>query len=116
MHRRNWLSAGSRIASASTGWSRSVLAIWSFATFLTGFADGLTSSITLRLVLGIGEGVAFPSASKIIARHVAGERRGLANAVPAAALAWGASAWDFPRAASFSVITDGAQSSSCLER
>lgn len=65
------------------------LAIWSVATFLTGFADGLVLLVTLRLALGIGEGVAFPSASKIIARHVAGERRGLANAVPAAALAWG---------------------------
>lgn len=65
------------------------LAIWSLATFFTGFADGLVMLIALRLALAIGEGVAFPAASKIIARHVAGERRGLANAVPAAALAWG---------------------------
>ena len=45
--------------------------------------------VCLRLMLGIGEGVAFPSASKIIARHVAPGRRGIANSVLAAALAWG---------------------------
>jgi MFS family permease len=65
------------------------LAIWSLATFLTGFADSLAMLVMLRLALGIGEGVAFPAASKIIARHVSGGRRGIANAVPAAALAWG---------------------------
>ena len=65
------------------------LAIWSIATFLTGFADGLAVLVMLRLALGVGEGVAFPAASKIIARHVSGERRGLANSVVAAALYWG---------------------------
>ena len=65
------------------------LAIWSLATFFTGFAGGLASLVMLRLALGIGEGVAFPAASKIIARHVSGARRGIANAVPAAALAFG---------------------------
>jgi len=65
------------------------LAIWSLATFFTGFADGLAMLVMLRLALGIGEGVAFPAASKIIARHVSGERRGIANGVPAAALAFG---------------------------
>src|SRR5206468_12229416 len=65
------------------------LAIWSLATFATGFANSLAMLVGLRLLLGIGEGVAFPAASKIIARHVGGERRGIANGVPAAALAWG---------------------------
>jgi MFS family permease len=65
------------------------LAIWSLATFVTGFANGLAMLVMLRLLLGIGEGVAFPAASKIIARHVGGARRGIANGVPAAALAWG---------------------------
>ena len=46
------------------------LVVWSVATFLTGFANGLVMLVALRLMLGIGEGVAFPSASKIIARHV----------------------------------------------
>jgi MFS family permease len=65
------------------------LAIWSVATFLTGFADGLVMLVMLRLALGVGEGVAFPAASKIIARHVSAERRGLANSAVAAALYWG---------------------------
>lgn len=65
------------------------LAIWSVATFLTGFADGLGILVMLRVALGVGEGVAFPAASKIIARHVSGERRGLANSAVAAALYWG---------------------------
>ena len=65
------------------------LAIWSVATFMTGFANGLAMLVALRLLLGIGEGVAFPAASKIIARHVSGNRRGLANSAVAAALYWG---------------------------
>jgi len=65
------------------------LAIWSVATFMTGFANGLAMLVGLRLALGVGEGVAFPAASKIIARHVSGSRRGIANSAVAAALYWG---------------------------
>jgi len=65
------------------------LALWSAATLLTGFAQGLAWLVAMRVLLGIGEGVAFPAASKIIARHVAPERRGIANGTLAAALAWG---------------------------
>lgn len=65
------------------------LAVWALATFLTGFTSGIAMLVGLRVMLGIGEGVAFPSASKIIARHVGAQRRGLANAVLAAAIGWG---------------------------
>lgn len=65
------------------------LAVWALATFLTGFTTGLAMLVALRIMLGIGEGVAFPSASKVIARHVTAGRRGLANSALAAALAWG---------------------------
>lgn len=65
------------------------LAVWALATFLTGFANGLAMLVALRILLGIGEGVAFPSASKIIARHVTAERRGIANSALAVALSWG---------------------------
>lgn len=65
------------------------LVLWALATFLTGFADGLFMLVALRVVLGIGEGIAFPAASKIIARHVDARRRGLANSTVAAALYWG---------------------------
>lgn len=65
------------------------LALWAVATFLTGFTTGLAMLVGLRVMLGIGEGVAFPSASKIIARHVSAQRRGIANSVLAAAIGWG---------------------------
>ncbi|WP_114227686.1 MFS transporter [Sphingomonas ginsengisoli (ex An et al. 2013)] len=65
------------------------LALWALATLLTGFVSGLAMLVALRVILGVGEGVAFPAASKIIARHVAPEHRGIANGTVAAALAWG---------------------------
>jgi MFS family permease len=65
------------------------LAIWALATFLTGFVSGFAMLVALRVLLGVGEGVAFPSASKIIARHVTAERRGLANSALAVSIAWG---------------------------
>ncbi|MEQ7873225.1 MFS transporter [Sphingomonas sp. ASV193] len=65
------------------------LALWALATFFTGFVGGLTALVTMRLLLGIGEGVAFPCSSKIIAAHVPDRHRGLANAALAAALAIG---------------------------
>lgn len=65
------------------------LALWSAATLMTGFATTLAWLVAMRVLLGVGEGVAFPAASKIIARHVSPERRGIANGTLAAALAWG---------------------------
>ncbi|GAC1499560.1 MAG: MFS transporter [Steroidobacteraceae bacterium] len=65
------------------------LALWALATLLTSFAGSFATLVGLRVMLGVGEGVAFPAASKIIARHVAGAHRGLANSTVAAALAWG---------------------------
>lgn len=63
--------------------------LWSASTMLMGFVDGFASLFLLRLVLGVGESIAFPGSSKIISRHVPAERRGLANAVVAAAIALG---------------------------
>ena len=65
------------------------LALWALATFLTGLANGFAMLVGLRIMLGIGEGVAFPAASKIIARHVSAGHRGLANSTIGAALSWG---------------------------
>ena len=39
------------------------IAIWSVTTLLTGFAGGFASLLALRLMLGVGESVAFPCAS-----------------------------------------------------
>ncbi|HUP66676.1 MAG TPA: MFS transporter [Sphingomicrobium sp.] len=65
------------------------LALWALATFATGFAGGLAALVTMRFLLGIGEGVAFPCASKIIGEHVPAHRRGLANSALACALGFG---------------------------
>ena len=62
--------------------------IWALATFLMGFAGGLVALVVLRLMMGIGEGVAFPSASKLMARAPE-ERRGTANIALSAGLAVG---------------------------
>ena len=63
--------------------------VWAAATMLMGFAGGFLSLLTLRIMLGIGESISFPGSSKIIARHVPAERRGIANAAVAAGIAFG---------------------------
>ena len=65
------------------------LAIWALATILTSFISGLAMLVALRVLLGIGEGVAFPAASKIIAAKVADEHRGIANAAVSSCLYFG---------------------------
>jgi MFS family permease len=65
------------------------VALWALATLLTGFIGGLLSLVLLRLVLGLGESIAFPGSSKIIARHVPASRRGFANSCVSAGIALG---------------------------
>jgi len=63
--------------------------LWAASTMLMGFAGGFSSLLVLRIMLGVGESISFPGSSKIIARHVAPERRGIANAAVAAGIAIG---------------------------
>ena len=63
--------------------------LWAASTLLMGFAGGFASLLVLRIMLGVGESIAFPGSSKIIARHVPPERRGIANAAVAAGIALG---------------------------
>jgi MFS family permease len=63
--------------------------LWAAATLLMGFAGGFMSLLVLRIMLGVGESISFPGSSKIIARHVEPERRGVANAAVATGLALG---------------------------
>lgn len=65
------------------------IALWALATMLTGFVHGLGLLIALRLLLGLGECIAFPGSSKIFAAEVPATQRGMANAMIAAALAFG---------------------------
>lgn len=53
--------------------------IWSFATVLCGFAGGFTALIAARLLLGIGEGAALPTATRVMADWVEPRRRGFAQ-------------------------------------
>ncbi len=64
------------------------VAIWAIATFCTGFTGGLASLVAMRLAMGIGEGVAFPSASKLMAR-APDHRRSTANIALSGGLAMG---------------------------
>ena len=57
------------------------LAIWSIATLATGFAQGFIALVVLRVLLGIGESVAFPCASKVLAGAVEVQHLGMANGV-----------------------------------
>src|SRR3954452_10215762 len=63
--------------------------LWAASTLLMGLAGGFASLLVLRVMLGVGESISFPGSSKIIARHVPAERRGVANAAIASGLALG---------------------------
>ena len=75
----------------ATGWlaerygAKRVLAagvtIWSLATLTTGFAGGFAALLALRVLLGVGESVAFPCASKLLANAVDVSRLGVANGI-----------------------------------
>jgi MFS family permease len=54
-------------------------ALWSIATLLTGAASGFAMLLALRLLLGLGESVAFPCCCKLVAQHVSLEKRGRTN-------------------------------------
>ena len=66
--------------------------LWAASTLLTGLAGGFSSLLVLRIMLGAGETIAFPGASKIITRHVPDDRRGMANAALALGIALGPAA------------------------
>ena len=63
--------------------------IWSAATAITGILHSFVALLAVRVILGMGESVAYPSYSKIIANHIPLGRRGLANAVVASGLCLG---------------------------
>lgn len=63
--------------------------LWSLATATTGLVRGFTTLLAMRLMLGIGESVTFPSCSKILARHLPEHHRGFANGALVSALGCG---------------------------
>jgi ACS family D-galactonate transporter-like MFS transporter len=63
--------------------------VWSLATAATGILHGFVALIVVRVILGIGESIAFPAYSKILGTHFHESRRGGANAAVIAGLALG---------------------------
>ena len=63
--------------------------LWSTATAVTGLLHGFAALIAIRVVLGVGESVAFPSYSNVLGRYFSEARRGLPNAMVMAALSLG---------------------------
>ena len=55
------------------------IVVWSLATAFSGLVGGFSALLILRLLLGVGESVAFPAATKIVATSVPLERLGFAN-------------------------------------
>jgi len=53
--------------------------LWSASTFLTGFVESFLGLFVLRMMLGMGESVAFTTTSKIIASNVPREQMGFAR-------------------------------------
>ena len=66
--------------------------LWAVSTLMMGFVGGFASLLVLRIMLGVGESITFPGSSKIIARHVPVEQRGIANAALAMGIAFGPAA------------------------
>jgi MFS family permease len=56
-------------------------ALWSVATALTGVVHAFALLFSLRLLLGLGESVAYPSYCKILALNCNEQHRGLANSI-----------------------------------
>jgi ACS family D-galactonate transporter-like MFS transporter len=53
--------------------------LWSGATAVTGFVSTLRALLICRLALGVGESIAYPAYSKILANHFPQDRLALAN-------------------------------------
>jgi MFS family permease len=57
------------------------LALWGLATASTGLAVGFASLLALRLVLGLGESVMFPTQQLVLAHRTTEHERGRANGI-----------------------------------
>jgi MFS transporter, ACS family, D-galactonate transporter len=63
--------------------------VWSASTAVTGFMHGFAALLFARIVLGVGESIAFPSCGKIIGTYFQESRRGFANSIVMTGLALG---------------------------
>ena len=63
--------------------------VWLAATAVTGILHGFVALLMVRVILGLGESVAFPSYSKILGGHFKEHRRGFSNSMIMAGLSLG---------------------------
>jgi MFS transporter, ACS family, D-galactonate transporter len=63
--------------------------VWSASTAVTGLLHGFAALLIARVVLGVGESIAFPSYGKIIGGHFQESHRGFANSIVMTGLALG---------------------------
>lgn len=63
--------------------------LWSAATAVTGLLHGFAALLIIRVILGLGESVAFPSYGKVLGSYFTENRRGFANAMLMVGLALG---------------------------
>jgi MFS family permease len=59
--------------------------IWAGATVMTGLAGGFVSLIVARLLLGLGEGATFPTATRAMSNWMPADKRGFAQGTTHAA-------------------------------
>lgn len=59
--------------------------IWAAATVMTGLAGGFVSLIIARLLLGLGEGATFPTATRAMSNWMPADKRGFAQGTTHAA-------------------------------
>jgi len=63
--------------------------LWSVSTAITGLLHGFAALLIIRVILGLGESVAFPSYGKVLGSHFKENRRGFANSMIMVGLALG---------------------------
>jgi MFS transporter, ACS family, D-galactonate transporter len=63
--------------------------VWSAATAVTGLLHGFVALLVIRIILGFGESVTFPSTGKILGTHFTENQRGFANSMLMVGLALG---------------------------
>ena len=63
--------------------------VWSVSTAITGLLHGFIALLIIRVILGLGESVAFPSCGKILGCHFKERHRGFANSMLMVGLALG---------------------------
>ena len=55
--------------------------VWALATMLTGFVNGLVSLFIVRVLVGLGEGATFPTATRAMQNWTSSAKRGFAQGI-----------------------------------